>query len=137
MPRATWSATAIWGWLACTTAYSLLPSRLPQTPRLLPSSSVRMDGVTGGDADIGDTFFATWDGKTEDGLGPDGMIPPGNDLVERELKRIFNVDSSPNGTFTADEVDEVMLMFKLRREMGDEDFRKIFDDARVRGLDVF
>ena len=128
-------ATTIWGYLAYTTAYTLIPQRMPSTRRL--GTSIQMEGVVGGDADIGDTFFAAWDGKDEDGLGPDGAIPPGNDLVERELKRIFNVDSSPNGTFASDEMDELQLMFKLRREMGEVDFRKIFDDPRVRGLDVF
>jgi len=29
------------------------------------------------------------------------------------------------------------LMYKLRKELGDADFRKIFDDPRVRGADMF
>ena len=28
------------------------------------------------------------------------------------------------------------LMFKLRKELGDEDFKRIFDDARINGPNI-
>eukprot|EP00316_Scyphosphaera_apsteinii_P025783 CAMPEP_0119312128 /NCGR_PEP_ID=MMETSP1333-20130426/25124_1 /TAXON_ID=418940 /ORGANISM="Scyphosphaera apsteinii, Strain RCC1455" /LENGTH=134 /DNA_ID=CAMNT_0007316693 /DNA_START=60 /DNA_END=461 /DNA_ORIENTATION=- len=89
------------------------------------------------DADIGDTWFAVWDGRDDDGISPEGTFPPGDDLLEREMKRMFNIDSSPNSSIASDEVAELQLMFKLRKELGDEDFKRIFDHPRIRGVDVW
>ena len=86
---------------------------------------------------VSSTWWTTFDGRNEDGTSPDGVFAPGDEPVERDLKRIFNVDSSGNSTFAEDDVEELKLMFKLRQELGDEDFKQIFDNPRVRGLDVF
>ena len=36
-------------------------------------------------------FWLSLDGRDEDGVSPDGVFPPGDDLVEKDLKRIFSI----------------------------------------------
>merc|ERR1719446_627102 len=59
------------------------------------------------DSSVGETFFTTLDGRGEDGVAPDGTFPPGEDLVEAELRRIFNVGSDE--TFQSTDVDELKV----------------------------
>ena len=47
--------------------------------------------------DQGNTFWATLDGRDEDGISPDGMVPPGDDLIETDLKRVFSIDPDEEG----------------------------------------
>ena len=51
-----------------------------------------LDGWAG--SSDGGTFFSTWDGRDEEGVSAEGMFPPGEDLIEDELKQLFNVGSS-------------------------------------------
>lgn len=51
-------------------------------------------------------------------IDPDGL----------EATRMFNVSSEH-----VEEMDEFMLMFKMRKELGDEDFKAIFGGIRVSG----
>jgi len=45
----------------------------------------------------GNTFWATLDGRDEDGISSDGMVPPGDDLIEEDLKRVFSIDPEEEG----------------------------------------
>lgn len=56
--------------------------------------------------------FTSFDSKGEDGLAPDGTFPPGEDLVEREMRRLFNVDGDDE-EFAADEIDELKVSAAL------------------------
>ena len=47
--------------------------------------------------DQGNTFWATLDGRDKDGISPDGMVPPGDDLIETDLKRVFSIDPDEEG----------------------------------------
>ena len=49
------------------------------------------------------------------------VIPPGDDLIEKELRRIFDVEDEESWEAGTDS-DELMLMYKLRKELGDDDF---------------
>lgn len=80
----------------------------------------------------GGTFFATMDGRDEDGISPDGAIPPGDDLIEDDLRRLFDA-SSESSMLDATEMDDLKLMYKLRKELGDADFARIFEDPRIKG----
>ena len=93
------------------------------------------DGIDGwsGSTD-GGTFFTTLDGRDEEGIAPDGTFPPGEDLVERDLRRVFDLDADGDSLYEAGgDMDEVKLMYKLRKELGDADFARIFEDPRVKG----
>lgn len=82
----------------------------------------------------GGTFFTTLDGRDGEGISPDGAIPPGDDLVERDLRRVFDLDQDGEGSMLeGSEMDDLALMFKLRKELGDQDFASIFEDPRVKG----
>ena len=65
------------------------------------------------------------------------MLPPGDDLIEKDLRRLFSVDPDVEleGGSLAD-ADEVKLMWKLRKELGDADFNAIFNDRRIQGPDL-
>jgi len=82
----------------------------------------------------GGTFFTTLDGRAEEGQSPDSVIPPGDDLIEKELRRYFELeeDEEMNGGKSG-EGEEIALMWKLRKELGDEDFAAIFEDPRITG----
>ena len=84
----------------------------------------------------GGTFFSTWDGRDEDGIAADGSVPPGDDLIEDELKRLFNIDGELGDSNSLADMDDVRLMWKLRKELGDADFARIFEDQRIKGPDV-
>ena len=45
----------------------------------------------------GNTFWATLDGRDAEGISPDGMVPPGDDLIETDLKRVFSIDPDEEG----------------------------------------
>ena len=93
----------------------------------------------GGSID-GGTMFAAWDGKGDEGIGPDGVLPPGDDLIEKDLRRLFDLESSDESLLAGTgEMDELKLMFKLRKELGDADFQAIFEDRKVKGpnIDLF
>lgn len=87
------------------------------------------------DADtFGDTFFSTLDGRDEDGISPQGTFPPGDDLVERDLRQLFNFDvDGEEDAVPETEMDDVKLLWKLRKELGDADFARIFEDERIKG----
>ena len=71
------------------------------------------------DGDLyGDTFFSTIDGRDEDGVSPEGVPPPGDDLIEKDLRWLFSVD--PSSSLRAGR-SRVKLMWKLRKELGDAD----------------
>lgn len=80
----------------------------------------------------GGTFFVTLDGRDESGVSPEGVIPPGDDLIEDDLRRLFDA-SSETDMLDATEMDDLKLMYKLRKELGDADFARIFEDPRVKG----
>ena len=71
-------------------------------------------------------------------LSADGMLPPGDDLIEDELKRLFSIDPDEEGVGDSglSDMDEFQLMYKLRKELGDADFNRIFDDPRIKGSDI-
>ena len=91
-----------------------------------------------GSSDDG-AFWLTLDGRGEEGVSPDGVFPPGDDLVEDDLKRLFSIDADEvgaTGESGMSDADEVQLMWKLRNELGD-DFNRIFDSPKIRGSDIF
>ena len=65
-----------------------------------------IDG-TGGTTD-GGTFFATLDGRDEEGISPDGMVPPGEDLIESDLRRLFDLESE-DGLSDGSDMDELKV----------------------------
>ena len=85
------------------------------------------DGV-GADASMGDTWFTAFEAREiADELG--------DDVREDELKRIFSIE--PTEHLTSDDKSELMLMYKLRQELGEEDYKRIFMDPRVMGTDIY
>ena len=65
--------------------------------------ALRMQELPTGGSDLeanneqGNTFWATLDGRDEDGISSDGMVPPGDDLIEEDLKRVFSIDPEEEG----------------------------------------
>lgn len=100
----------------------------------LPTGGTFLESST----EFGNTFWATLDGRDEEGISPDGMVPPGEDLVEQDLKRIFSIDPDEKGIGESgiSDMDEVQLMYKLRKELGEADFNRIFNDPRIKGSDI-
>jgi hypothetical protein len=89
---------------------------------------------TGSSTD-GGTFFATLDGRVEDGISPDSVIAPGEDIVEKDLARIFGLEDleAQAGEIPAADKEDVRVLWELRKKMGDEDFNAIFEDPRISG----
>ena len=108
-----------------------LHTQTPQRAHLVMSSDTLGDGAAM--STDGGTFFATLDGRAEDRISPDGVLPPGEDLIEDDLRRLFNIDDDGSSMLEGSEMDDLALMFKLRKELGDADFARIFEDPRVKG----
>ena len=106
-------------------------ARFSSIDAMADPSSDEIDGWAG--SIDGGTFFTTLDGRDEDGISPDGTLPPGDDLIERDLRRVFDLETDGESLFEGTDMDEVKLMYKLRKELGDMDFAKIFQDPRVEG----
>ena len=60
-------------------------------------------------------------------------IESGEDLIESDLRRLFDVESDEADISQSTELDDLALMYKLRKELGDADFARIFEDPRVKG----
>lgn len=56
----------------------------------------------------GGTFFVTLDGRDDDGISPDGAIPPGDDLIEDDLRRLFDA-SEESDMLDATEMDDLKV----------------------------
>lgn len=56
----------------------------------------------------GGTFFVTLDGRDESGVSPEGVIPPGDDLIEDDLRRLFDA-SSETDMLDATEMDDLKV----------------------------
>ena len=82
---------------------ALLGARLGRTPVRHEALRMQAGMLPTGGSDLesnneqGNTFWATLDGRSEDGISPDGMVPPGDDLIEADLKRVFNIDPDEEG----------------------------------------
>ena len=80
---------------------ALLGGSLGRTP--VRHGALRMQGLPTGGSDLeanneqGNTFWATLDGRDKDGISSDGMVPPGDDLIEDDLKRVFSIDPDEEG----------------------------------------
>lgn len=122
----------------CASALTVGMHRLPHAPigvRMQSSPDELGDGASY--STDGGTFFASWDGRDEEGISPEGMVPKGDDLVEQDLRRLFDVEGEGDNLTQGSEMDDLQLMFKLRKELGDEDFARIFEDPRIKGPSIF
>ena len=108
-------------------------SLVARPPRFVPGSpfiacsalsiyASMADGV-GKDSTMGDTFFQTFESELEE------------DLTNDDLRRMFDIHKDQD--VTEDERQELMLMYKLKQELGDEDYARIFDDPKVRGANLW
>ncbi|KAL1528751.1 hypothetical protein AB1Y20_010093 [Prymnesium parvum] len=111
-----------------------VPPRVPCIPAgsgragaLRMQSSMGEAGLN--DAELGNTYWAAW--NEEQGITESGF-PAGDDIVEKDLKRMFNLNDADDG-ISENEIDDLQLMFKLRKELGDDDFKRIFGDLRING----
>ena len=75
------------------------------------------------------------DGRDEDGISPEGMLPLGEDLIEDDLRQLFSLEGEDT-LLEGTEMDDLALMYKLRKELGDEDFAKIFESPKIKGPDM-
>eukprot|EP00966_Prymnesium_polylepis_P294342 6797394-Prymnesium_polylepis.1 len=93
---------------------SLAPSASPRArggapARAMPAQMQNSMGDTGtNDAEMGNTFWAAW-GEEHGMLGGDGVLPAGEDAVEKELKRMFRVDEEEDESFSESEIDDVRV----------------------------
>ena len=108
---------------------------LPQPALFRRARSPQMQSTMGdsgeSDAEMGNTYWSTW--ADEQGISSNGAFPPGEDAVEKELKRMFSLDSTDEGGISETEIDDMQLMFKLRKELGEDDFRRIFGGPKING----
>ena len=51
--------------------------------------------------------------------------------------QLFNIQGELGDEGSLADLDDVRLMWKLRKELGDGDFKRIFEDKRVKGPDVW
>merc|ERR1712183_636075 len=59
-----------------------------------------VDGPTGGEGSVdGGTIISTLDGRDEEGISLDCTVPPGEDLVERDLRRVFDLDADGDSLY--------------------------------------
>jgi hypothetical protein len=91
------------------------------------------------DGDLyGDSFFTTLRADLDhlDGIEDEERL-----AAMTELRQLFSVREDEveggggSGTSLAD-MDDMMLLFKLRKELGTEDFNRIFDTSRIKGPDL-
>jgi hypothetical protein len=75
--------------------------------RLLMIGSTELGDGSASSAD-GGTFFVTLDGRDESGVSPEGVIPPGDDLIEDDLRRLFDA-SSETDMLDATEMDDLKV----------------------------
>lgn len=133
-----------------------VPPRIPCIPAGSGrAGALRMQSSMGGlnDVELGNTYWAAW--NEEQGITESGF-PAGDDMVEKDLKRMFNLNDADDG-ISENEIDDLQvcfprigtqhgehpaygrgfdtwqLMFKLRKELGDDDFKRIFGDLRING----
>jgi len=97
-------------------------------------SSELGDGSAG--STDGGTFFTTMEDAEDFAKELEEMGEFMDDVVEKDLRRLFNVDSTDQSLTQSTEMDDLALMFKLRKELGNADFARIFEDPRIKGPEM-
>lgn len=72
--------------------------------RILP---LRMGSSFEADAELANTYWATW--AEEEGITADGDFLPGEDMIQEELKRMFNLDIDDNRVAAKEGMDELQV----------------------------
>ena len=83
------------------------PARTQPPLLQLGGSEGNLDGW-GGSADGGTWFGTTLDGRDGEGISPDGMVPPGEDLIEDDLRQLFDLESE-DGLTQGSEMDDLAV----------------------------
>lgn len=89
-------------------AANVMINRISRTRALLMMASGTELGDGMGSSTEGGTWFTTLDGRDEEGISPDGAIPPGEDLIEDDLRRLFDA-SSESDMLDATEMDDLKV----------------------------
>jgi hypothetical protein len=85
--------------------------RAPPALLQMDKGANELDGWSGS-AD-GGTMFAAWDGRVDGRVSPEGMLPPGEDLVETDLRRLFDLEGG-DGMLEGSEMDELQVCAPAR-----------------------
>ena len=85
-----------WAASGLTHAAPLLHGGAARTRPTLLQISESLD-AGGGTTDTG-SFFTAWDGRSEDGISPEGAVPLGEDLIEDDLRQLFSLEEDDNMT---------------------------------------
>jgi hypothetical protein len=90
---------------------ALIPSTLSRHAQVVrlgtPMMQSAMGGAGEGDAEMGNTYWTTW--AEEEGITSEGAFPPGEDVVEDDLKRMFSLDATDGGSISATEIDDMQV----------------------------
>ena len=118
-------------WLPCTGLRASASRARVSRVRMQVGSGDSLDGW-GGSSD-GGTFFTALD-ACEDGISPQGAVPPGDDLIERDLRRLFDMESGGESLDEHSEFDELRVSWRTHGRARVPVHHRLASHVRARSL---